>query len=234
MKLIADIRFFESETVDTTNPPYIGEMYKIDYKVLAAVAERFILRLREKRISLPDFDHIYVCVSPSLNNGTVEFSNREVDRYSPFYRFVNAGLCDTDFNLLSESKKIQTLISIAVQSVSLYLNEESICEDVTASADYILANGSESILVFKEKQGKNYSVQIMVQVLSFNAFLPFVRVLDANNHILKEFKPCNVMTLDEFSMQYGSINITAKMVTIKPKKNAFSSMYNFASLTFPI
>ncbi len=42
------------------------------------------------------------------------------------------------------------------------------------------------------------------------------------------------MTLDEFSMQYGSINITAKMVTIKPKKNAFSSMYNFASLTFPI
>ena len=54
-------------------------MYKIDYKVLAAVAERFILRLREKRISLPDFDHIYVCVSPSLNNGTVEFSNREVD-----------------------------------------------------------------------------------------------------------------------------------------------------------
>ena len=79
MKLIADIRFFESETVDATNPPYIGEMYKIDYKVLAAVAERFILRLREKRISLPDFDHIYVCVSPSLNNGTVEFSNREVD-----------------------------------------------------------------------------------------------------------------------------------------------------------
>ena len=66
IKLIADVRFFESKTIPKGGgfPRHLGtEIYKISGQEFVNAIPRFVLGLRERKICLPDFNHVYVCVT---------------------------------------------------------------------------------------------------------------------------------------------------------------------------
>ena len=71
---------------------------------------------------------------------------------------------------------------------------------------------------FKEKTSSKRKAVIFLRFLDSCKFYPLLRVYDADDNLLLEKDLPEAITLDYL----GDIQVSAKRVTIKPRKNAFT------------
>lgn len=237
MKLISDIRFFESnkENIDGYFPSDLGNIFRIDNQKYIVNINRLVLKLREQNFSLPDFDHIYINFSTCIEVGQISIANRTPDIYHPFYRFIDVGMSQEEFNNLSDSAKIERLIKTSVDVIiSLFCSNNATVNLVKECANEILKNGEKSILIYKQKENGTYRVQVVVRLLEDGMYCPIIRIFDKNQQLLQEYLYNRLLTKDEFIFQFGSINIGKSSITIKPKSNSLSECYSFSNLKYSV
>jgi hypothetical protein len=235
LKLISDIRYFEStkENSDGYFPSYIGNLFQIDYKIFSIINTRFVLKLREKDFFLPDFDHIYVNFTTCLEEGKFELTKRLPDKYHPFYRFIDFGLSPHYFNKLSVREKNVILItSVANIISSLYCKDDNERNVVRNCVDEILESDENTKIIYKCKKNENFCVQIAVSILDNGLYSPNIRIYDNNQKLINEYIYNIPLRQDEFIYQFGSISIGKKSITIKPKNNSFSLLYQFKTIKY--
>ncbi len=234
-KLISDLRFFEStkENTDGYFPGYIGKIYLIDEKKLNTVKERFVLKLREKGLCLPDFDHVYINMTPCIESGKISAANRSIDKYHSFYRFMDAGLTEKEFNNLEENEKITGLITIASEAITA-LNSFSEEEKATirSCADEILSLGENTEIIYKYKKNEKNCLQVCVKLLDTGMYSPFIRIFDNGKNLIREEVYGKLMKQDEFIFQFAAISLGKNSATIKPKKNAIAEHYQLETLKY--
>jgi len=230
--LIADIRYFESSTTNSLNAAF-GFLYTVEDNEFLSAVIRFILKLREIGFCLPDFDHIYIQLTPSLCDGDILKSDK-VDPYHKFYRLIFVGVSPDFFNSLGEGKKVSFLIDRAVGVIQKYFcNSDEEKARVAQCAEIILERGEQERIIFKEKKADHCTAQIAVKVLDCDAFQACVRVLK-DQAVLKEVEYPKILGRFELSFQFGSIQINKSSVKIKPKKNSLSPLYGFTDFVVPI
>ena len=230
LKLIVDIRYFESETINSTGK-HLGNLYIVKRKetdnpvFVTTITTRFVLKLREIGLCLPDFDHIFISLTPSIDENEVIKSD-EINPYAKWLRSFYIGASPDFFNSLNEDKKIFFLIDKAVDVIQkYYCDSDERKEEVRKCAETILKNGENERIIFKEKKSDTHTVQIIVRVLDFNTFKVYVRIM-CNEEFVKEVEYPKNLDRFELPFQFGSINIGKKAVLIKPRKNSLSQMYS--------
>ena len=203
MKIISDIRLYKSTEFNTH--------IDIGNKEINIAVQRVVMKLREYNFSLGEFDHLYLNFTICKPKGTFELID-EVDSYHPWYRYCDIGVTQSEYENLT--------IQLVYEKINLVLvNLFNIAEDVIQNAITEAQKGSEMQMFFKEKKSAKATATIFLRLLDSGKYFPLLRVtdLDGQDILCKDLPE----TID--LNMIGEIQLSAKKVTIKPRRNAFTT-----------
>lgn len=149
-KIIKDIRIYKSDipNVDGNSTP--GSFAP---KQMNVMIHRIVMKLREGRLVLGDFDHLYLNFTTCVPEGSSQPANRSPDRYYPWYRYYDVGVSEAVYEELGSSGT-ETIVTALVEKVLLEhfaKNDEGRLLVKNAIAEAV-SKGPDMLMQFKEKQ----------------------------------------------------------------------------------
>lgn len=226
MSIIKDIRLYRSLTGNID-----GNTLPDDFsnKELNCVIHRIVMKLREKEFSLGNFDHLYINFTTSITEGIIVPASRSIDKYHPWYRFYDVGVCESFYNDLVSSSINDSVIQLVEQVLIQYFCPAKESSDMIQQCiSEAVSNGEKMLMLFKTKHTKSNKAFIYLRYLNNTQYYPLIRVYDSEGELLLEKNLPKTQTLDPI----GEIQLSSKKVTIKPRKNSFSK--NAKAMVFPL
>ena len=177
------------------------------------------MKLRENEFSLGDFDHLYVNFTTCDMAEKMNLSD-EVDRYHPWFRYCNIHTEEDLYNKLGSPETWNEIILHIQNALTTYFTSEDFDEaHILSCIQQAVEQGEEMLMKFKEKVSTKRKAVIFLRFLDTCRFFPLLRVYDAENNLLFETDLPQTVVLDYL----GEIQVSAKRVTIKPRKNAYTA-----------
>ena len=218
-KIISDIRLFKSESQNEYGG-YITDAFAD--KKLNAVIKRVVMKLRENDFSLGEFDHLYINFTTCDIAENVNLSNK-VDRYHPWYRYCDVHVEKDLFQKLGSPEAWNDIIHwISTILVAYFASEDFDKTRILSCVQQAVVQGEDMLMKFKEKVSEKRKAIIFLRFLDTCYFYPLLRVYDNEENLLFEKDLPKAVTLDYL----GDIQVSAKRVTIKPRKNVFTEKNN--------
>ena len=218
-KIISDIRLFKSESQNEFGG-YITDSF--GDKKLNAVIKRVVMKLRENEFYLGEFDHLYVNFTTCDVDGNMNLSNK-VDRYHPWLRYCNIHVEEDLYNKLGSPESWNEIILHIKNALTTYFVSEDFDETrILSCVQQAVEQGEDMLMKFKEKASSKRKAVIFLRFLDTCRFSPLLRIYDLEENILFEKDLPQTVALDYL----GEIQVSAKRVTIKPRKNAFTKQTN--------
>jgi len=206
MKIIKDIRLYRSnkENIEGNSLPSGFRNKKLQITV-----QRIVMKLREKKFSFGEFDHLYLNFTPLLKAGKILPAKRDIDRYHSWYRYYDVGVTQNVFDSLENEEVVEEVIALVKQAlISYFLENENNEEKVSDSISEAIEKGEKMLIFFKEKKTSKSKAIIYLRYLDEEQYKPLLCVYDIEgNEILREDLPT---TLD-FSF-IGNILLNSKRV----------------------
>ena len=216
MKIISDIRLYKSESQNE----YGG--YAIDSfgdKALRAIVQRIVMKLRENGFSLGEFDHLYINFTTCDIADNMSLSQK-VDRYHPWYRYCNVHIEKDLYQKLGRPETWNEIVRWIGTILVTYFQSDALDEaQILACVQQAVEQGEDMLMKFKEKVSATRKAIIFLRFLDTCRFFPLLRVYDAEGNLLLEKDLPETVALDYL----GEIQVSAKRVAIKPRKNAFTA-----------
>ncbi len=203
MKIISDIRLYKGYE--------LNKYSDISNKELNISVCRVVMKLREQKISLGEFDHLYLNFTTCKPKGTFEFVDK-IEPYHPWYRYCNIGVTQSEYDNLTIQLIYEKISSVLVDLFN-------IAEDVIQNAITEAQKGPEMRMLFKEKKSAKVTATIYLRLLDSGKYLPLLCVTNLNgqellSQDLPETADLNII---------GKIHLSSKKVTINPRKNALTT-----------
>jgi len=218
-KIISDIRLFKSESQNEFGG-YITDSF--GDKKLNAVIKRVVMKLRENEFYLGEFDHLCVNFTTCDVDGNMNLSDK-MDRYHPWYRYCDVHIDNDLFKKLGSPETWNDIIHwISTILVTYYISEDFDETRIFSCVQQAVEQGEDMLMKFKEKITTKRKAVIFLRFLDSCKFYPLLRVYDAEDNLLFEKDLPEAVMLDYL----GDIQVSAKRVTIKPRKNAFTKQSN--------
>ena len=215
-KPISDIRLYKSETQNEYGG-YITHSFAD--KKLNAIIKRVVMKLRENGFSLGEFDHLYINFTTCDIAEGMSLS-KKVDRYHPWYRYCDVHI-EKDLYQKLGSHEAQNDVILLIRNVlvAYYTSEDFDESRILSCVQQAVAQGEDMLMKFKEKVSTKRRAVIFLRFLDSCKFYPLLRVYDTEDNLLFEKDLPKAVMLDYL----GDIQVSAKRVTIKPRKNAFTA-----------
>lgn len=213
MKLIKDIRIYKSkiENIDGNSLP--SEFAK---KSLNVILHRIVMKLRENKFSLGDFDHLYLNYTTCLPDGSIEPAKRSVDYYHPWYRYYDIGIGVNMYDSLDENSEF--VIDNLQRTLVKYFSDAVTPTEITEYITTVVQEGQNMKVLYKEKKAAENSAVVYLRYLDSGMYWPLLYVYNlAGQEIFRTDLP---KMIDLYSL--GEIQLSSKKITIKPRKNIFS------------
>lgn len=231
IKLISDIRLFESDVPNTDGNPtpyYIGKIYQYDSIECLDVIQRLLFLLRHRRFGFDGFDHLYLNFTPCIRHDEIRDVNRYNIREFSWYHYVDIGCDPGIFNRLTLQDKNTFVIDAAKKAMLMKAFEEQ-RELLENAFEEVVQNGECLLLPYKQKGNQNYTVEIFTRITNEVSFIPLIRVTDISG-ALKAEQELRCYGRDEFICQIGMITIGKTSVRIVPRKNSYSNYYDLTPI----
>lgn len=217
-KIISDIRLYKSEKKNEYGV-YATEDFAD--KKLNAIITRVAMKLRENEFSLGEFDHLYINFT-TCDIGEETFMSDKVDTYHPWYRYCLAHIEKDIYNKLGSLESYDYIIQQVSNILVTYFSSQEFDEArILSCIRTALEQGENMLMKLKEKVTQKRRVVVYLRLLDTCKFHPLLRVYNMENDLLFEKDLPETITLDYI----GDIQVNAKKVTIKPRKNTFSTQY---------
>ena len=206
MKIIQDIRLYKDHSS-------CGD------KKLNAAIHRIVMKLREQHFSLGEFDHLYINFTLCQKENSIYLSDH-VDRYHPWLRNCDVGTGEALYGRLGAPETWDDIFALIRQVLERHFASEQFdIPRIRACMEQALSQGEEMRMKFKEKSTKTRKAVVYLRFLDSCKYRPMLQVFDMDDHLLFETDLPQALTLDYL----GDIQLSAKKVTIKPRKNAFTT-----------
>ena len=179
------------------------------------------MKLRENHFSLGEFDHLYINFTTRDIPEQFYLSN-EVDRYHPWYRKCYVHVEKNFYDNLDTTKAPKDIIQIIGNILTSCFSSEDFSKSrILSFIQQAVDEGENMLMKFKEKSSAKRKAIVFLRFLDTCKFYPLLKVYDENDKLIYEKDLPEAMTLDYL----GDIQISTKRVTIKPRKNAFTTQY---------
>lgn len=211
-KILADIRLYKSDPQNGYGPTAFAD------KKLNAAVKRVVMKLRENSFSLGEFDHLYINFTLCPPEEGMKLS-QEVDRYHPWYRYCTVPVEQAFYDRIGSPDAHEGILHLIGTVLSaLFAAEDFDGQRILSCVQQAAQQGEEMLMKFKEKTGTKRRAVVFLRYLDTCRYAPLLRVYDLEEQLLLEKDLPKSLTLDEL----GEIQVSAKRVTIKPRKNAFT------------
>lgn len=215
MKIISDIRLYRSEQ---TNDRGRFDTSSFGEKRQNAMIHRVVMKLRAAGFSMGEFDHLYLNFTTCDVPGGVMLS-KEADRYHPWFRWCSVRIGEELYRALGTPEAYPELLRLIGEVLAACFatedfDEERIQDCIRQAAE----QGEQMRMVFKTKATAKRKATVYLRYLDTCRYRPLLQVTDPEDRLLLEQDLPEAVTLDYL----GEILLSAKKVTIKPRKNAFT------------
>ena len=215
-QIIKDIRIYRSQSQNEYGT-YLTDSF--DDKELNAIAKRIVMKLRENKFSLGEFDHLYINFTTCDMTEKMRLST-DVDRYHPWYRYCYVYIEKDFYDKLGAPETRNSIVELIITVLVTYFTTEDFDKSlIMHCVNEAVQQGENMLMKFKEKVNKNRRAVIFLRYLDTGYFSPLLRVYDKKETLLFEKDLPLTLTLDSL----GDIKIDEEQITIKPRKNAFTT-----------
>ncbi|MBP3542065.1 MAG: hypothetical protein J6K72_09680 [Clostridia bacterium] len=215
-KIIKDIRLYKSELQNESGNDTIIPFAD---KKLNAITQRIVMKLRENNFSLGEFDHLYINFTTCDMSEKMSLSEK-VDRYHPWYRYCDVHVEKHRYDELGSVESYGEIIhSISAVLIAYFATEDFDKSKILSCIHQAVEEGENMLMKFKEKVSTKRKAVIFLRYLDTCRFYPLLRVYDTEENLLFEKDLPETLVLDYI----GEIQISTKKITIKPRKNAFTT-----------
>lgn len=215
-KIISDIRLYKSDSLNE-----YGTFITTSFanKNLNAITKRVVMKLRENKFSLGEFDHLYINFTTCDMAEKLSLSDK-VDRYHPWYRYCSVHIEKDLYHQLGSTETCDDIIHwISAVLVTFFVSKDFDESLIRSCVQQAVEQGEEMLMKFKEKVSTKRKAVIFLRYLDTCKFYPLLRVYDTEDNLLFEKNLPETVMLDYL----GDIQISTKRITIKPRKNAFTT-----------
>ena len=227
MKLIQDIRLFESDVPNIDHNPtpnYIGNIYRYDSIECLDFIQRLLFLLQHRGFGFDSFDHLYLNFTPCVPHGKIRDVKRYQNREFSWLQYVDVG-CDTEsFHRWSLAERTNFILT-AVKHASMMKASAEMQQLFTDTFDEVQEKGANLLLPYKRKENDKYIVEILVWITDELDYLPMIRVMDTDGSVKAE-QTLRSYGRDEFITQISTIIIGKSYVIISPRKNHCTEYYS--------
>lgn len=216
MPVIKDIRLYRSKVDNIDGNSHPNSFVN---KELNIVIRRIVMKLRENGFELENFDHIYINLTTINIENEMVLSKRTIDRYHSWYRYYDVEISQSLFDSLETKQCMDEVLTIVGRVLCHFFNSQDFTSDKIQSCILeAISKGENMTMMFKEKVTTKNKAIIYLRYLDSGRYFPLLRVLDLEDNILLEEDLPETNSLDAF----GTIQLSTKKVTIKPRKNMFA------------
>lgn len=216
MPVIKDIRLYRSKVDNIDGNSHPNSFMN---KELNIVIRRIVMKLRENGFELENFDHIYINLTTINIENEMVLSKRTIDKYHSWYRYYDVEISQSLFDSLETKQCMDEVLTIVGRVLCHFFNSQDFTSDKIQSCILeAISKGENMTMKFKEKVATKNKAIIYLRYLDSGRYFPLLRVLDLEDNILLEEDLPETNSLDAF----GTIQLSTKKVTIKPRKNMFA------------
>lgn len=216
MKVIRDIRLFQSQipNIDGNSLPSAAGSTSLAVKL-----HRVVMKLREQGFSLGSFDHLYINFTTCAVPGKMAPAERRIDRQAPWYRFYDVEAGPALFAALDTGVGEGEVLLLTETLLKTFFASETFGrEKIHACFHEALTLNEAMEMKFKEKHSARYHAVLSLRYLDDGTYAPLLRVTDRDGQTVLERTLPPVRTLERL----GELSLSAGMVTVKPRKNAYT------------
>jgi|GEM_PF-1871669 len=216
LKPLRDIRYFESAEVPhvgASMPRYASELFKLA-KEAVALGQRIARKCEELGVSIGSADHLYVCFTPSLEEGAVAFTDYAVE---PWHRYVLCGL-DRGFNERSAREQLQAVCDATFEAVAALAQAGA--DQLPSLQRDVVAKGDALRVTLRTKQTKKYRITVEQTVpVHPSPSQVFARVEELATSKVVEFEVAAVPFHDDAPALVDRLAIVDEVLVIHPRKS---------------
>jgi hypothetical protein len=160
-RIIKDIRYYESSTTDKLYPSDLGKLFRPTSDT-NYIGQRIARKLNELRFSYGEFDHIYINLTPALNENDFLISLRNIDKR---IKYIDYGLWPETYNTLTDNGKNDLLKVITFKVLKHLSTSENLEQKKVEEVEKIMDKVDTEIRInYKTKETPNYKVDINYQI----------------------------------------------------------------------
>lgn len=214
MKIISDIRLYKS---DVENIDGNGLPTAFGRKRLNATVRRIVMKLREHGFSLGGFDHLYLNFTGCAVENGMAPAKRSPDRHHPWYRYYDVEVSEEAFaGLGTDQWEFFALQLLEKLLIRFFATEEFDGPHIHACFFEAVTHGERMLMKFKEKKSSDRTAAIYLRYLDSGYCFPLLKVWDGEGKLVLEADLPETVDLSCL----GEIQLSAKKVTVKPRKRA--------------
>lgn len=217
-KPLRDIRYFEStEAVlsagATPMPQYASALFDLPKEAIA-FGQRIGRKCEEWRVSIGSADHLYICLTPALPEGTLRPTDYAVE---PWHRFVLCGL-ERGFNERGAREKLQAVSDATFDALTALAQAGA---DRLASLQRQVADQGDALRVtLRTKETKKYRIAVEQTIPVHPAPSPvIVRMEEIATSRMVEVQVAEVRFHDEAPSLVDRLAIVDEVLTIHPRRS---------------
>jgi hypothetical protein len=204
-----------------------GKFVSIDFteRKYNAIPHRIAMKLRELGYLLDGFDHLYINFTVDAVENGMEFS-KYIDSFHPWFRIYNIQVSEALFDTLESPESYDAILSL-IESALIRISpkDEALVHRAVAEA---LEQGEQMLMLRKQKQTSTRRAAVYLRCLDDESYLPLLQVYDMEDNLL--FEADLPKTYDLLIL--GEIQVSAKRVTVKPRKNVVTEMLGMKPISF--
>lgn len=223
VRILKDIRFYESETQNISGqsmPQELGKLF-IPTKDTNYIGQRIARKLNELKFSCGEFDHIYINLTTFVSENEIIVSNRNIDRR---IKYIDFGIKSEILKSLSDNKKNDFIKSTTFKVLRKISQDKSL--ELVKQTEKLLSEFDTEIKIhFKTKETASYRIDIYFQIEASSGTKAIIEYYD------KKDKSCLVGSqklqfYDDIYTLVDTILLTDDKIVLKPKKSVIADIHN--------
>jgi len=226
-KLIKDIRLCESDQENVEGkslPGGPGKIYKVNSKVIVALAQRYARKLNELGFNTPVYDHVYVNMTPILSPGKAVVSSRQVEKWLVY---VDIGVSPEELRGQTLDIEYERITKIITKAFKALCERDNLDFDLVKKAEsFVLKEREQLEIAYLSKDASKYSVTLTYQISSQNGKSPvFIEYLDKMTNKKGKVKLIDLVFYDDIYSLISSIAIKDCSVVMKPRSSSKANLH---------
>jgi hypothetical protein len=223
-RILKDIRYYESNSLNMEGQSMPGNLGKIftPTKDTTYIGQRIARKLNELNYSFGECDHIYINLTPILDENKIKISSRNIDKK---IKYIDFGVDEIKFNKLDDGQK-DDFIKLSTINILQEISNEFNLLLINQMARQLFQFETELLINYKNKEISLYKINISYQIKPKNSFTK--AVIDYKD------KRTNCCRRASFELQFyddiyslvDSVVLKNNTIILNPKKSFRADLYN--------
>ncbi|AMC10248.1 hypothetical protein Lupro_02815 [Lutibacter profundi] len=217
-RIIKDIRYFETKP-DNYHGKFdgiIGNIYQ-NSPDTNYIGQRIARKLNEFGFISGEFDHIYINLSPKLNDNEIKESSVFLDKQ---IRYFDYGFTINVFNNLTEHEKDTKIKEITFKVLNWIYKKDNLKTQLISDVQNLMDKYNKSLTInYKTKETNHYRIDLNFQIRPDNATSKLIIEFTDKKENKTQYAISDILDYEDLYSLIDKVTLKDGFVVFQPKKS---------------